>query len=447
MLYPQCVPASIAMPPPTGVVEPPDKVFDWLSDTGTALHLVGKNSLSARELAKIRTVTPVSLHTPNGVVTVNQAIDLFVKSLQTNITALVMEDSPNALSVGKLVKESGLEFSWLPEAPDRPFFVLRNGMVTDLTVRHDTPSLTSACRPKIPAASGEIAEGEPELLCEICDDGAGTEKFAFSQEVAADRADPELNGILEPSSDYMAANTDDASSGFVGPAAITDVDLKREAMSDIHQLDHFPKNPFCEICCMSKPVAFPARKKSEDERIIQTSAFGDYVLADHITTNRADNEGGEGEKVALMLIDEHTKYRDVYPAGTKAADANKLHLMDFMGNDTGKQCYSDSAKEIKNAVEACGMLNPTGTPHRPTSRGRIEVNVKASIEGARANLYQSGLEHKWWPQAIKHWNTVTNVNRRSILRTTLHGSDERARPSKARLFPLELKSPIVFRET
>ena len=117
--------------------------------------------------------------------------------------------------------------------------------------------------------------------------------------------------------------------------------------------------------------------------------------------------------------------------------------MDFMGNDTGKQCYSDSAKEIKNAVEACGMLNPTGTPHRPTSRGRIEVNVKASIEGARANLYQSGLEHKWWPQAIKHWNTVTNVNRRSIFTHDTPWERRTGTPFKGKILPFGAK--IAYR--
>ena len=39
------------------------------------------------------------------------------------------------------------------------------------------------------------------------------------------------------------------------------------------------------------------------------------------------------------------------------------------------------------------------------------MHVKAAVEGTRTNLYASGLEHKQWPKAMKHWTAAANINR------------------------------------
>ena len=105
---------------------------------------------------------------------------------------------------------------------------------------------------------------------------------------------------------------------------------------------------------------------------------------------------------ALHIIDHFTTYRDSYPDKSKAAINVKLAFRDFLGDDSAFAVFSDAAGEIKNAAESLDLLNPTRAPHRPTSRGLVEVHVKACIEGTRCNLSASGLEHKRWPYAVKH---------------------------------------------
>ena len=61
-----------------------------------------------------------------------QALDLHIPALKVDIAALIMKDSPNALSIGKLVKESGLGFHWIPERPEGPFFRLPDGTVVEM---------------------------------------------------------------------------------------------------------------------------------------------------------------------------------------------------------------------------------------------------------------------------------------------------------------------------
>ena len=77
------IPACPASPfqVPEGVFEAPQKIERWLGDTGTALHLVNRHDLTARELARIRTGPKIALHTPNGRVESNQLIDFYIPSL------------------------------------------------------------------------------------------------------------------------------------------------------------------------------------------------------------------------------------------------------------------------------------------------------------------------------------------------------------------------------
>ena len=53
-----------------------------------------------------------------------------------------MQDSPNALSIGRLVRQSGLDFIWEHEEPDDPIFILPDGGAVRGSVKYDTPFIS-----------------------------------------------------------------------------------------------------------------------------------------------------------------------------------------------------------------------------------------------------------------------------------------------------------------
>ena len=120
----------------------PSAIKFWLADTGTAVHLANRGDLTAEEVANIKIVPPIHLHTPNGVVCVKEALDKYIPSLNVSVEVMVMQDSPNALSVGRLVRQSGLDFIWEHEEPDDPVFILPDGSTVHGSVKYDTPVIS-----------------------------------------------------------------------------------------------------------------------------------------------------------------------------------------------------------------------------------------------------------------------------------------------------------------
>ena len=152
-------------------------------------------------------------------------------------------------------------------------------------------------------------------------------------------------------------------------------------------------------------MARPAWKRSEHDKELEKQKlfeFGESLLADHIVTIKDENQGLGKEQAAFQIVDEFTGYRAVYPDTSRSKERNKLHLVHFLGDTQGKHLFSDDAKEISVAAAECGILAREGTPHRPTSRAKIEVQVN----------------HKFWPLAITFWNTATNAVRRAADNTT-----------------------------
>ena len=153
------------LPKPAGNFPAPENIVVWLSDTGTALHLVGEKNLSTEELSRVRKISAITLHTPNGPTTANRAIDFWLPALDINISALVLKDSPNALSVGKIVRESGLDFFWSHQEPDVPTYILPDGSLAEHVVQFDTPSINIREMPSPAECCSGAGEPRQSLGC------------------------------------------------------------------------------------------------------------------------------------------------------------------------------------------------------------------------------------------------------------------------------------------
>ena len=80
--------------------------------------------------------SPLLLTTANGIITSNHVTVKHVEMLG-NLDFRVLDDTPNLLSVGRLIREGGLTFVWGPCEP--PMFILPNGDAVLLEVIDDVP--------------------------------------------------------------------------------------------------------------------------------------------------------------------------------------------------------------------------------------------------------------------------------------------------------------------
>ena len=84
-------------------------------------------------------------------------------------------------------------------------------------------------------------------------------------------------------------------------------------------LTHWPKNKYCPSCVRAKLNRKPARRLHRSTSTTVTK-FGDLVNADHIISMSESAAGLTGERDALIIVDRHSGYMDVFPLHSKSAD-------------------------------------------------------------------------------------------------------------------------------
>ena len=85
---------------------------DPVGDSGAAFHMIGLESLSPDERDTIYSGKPVSLCTANGLVSEHRRVDLFVQQLDITLTFLVLDKTPKAISLGRLLADQEWNLWW-----------------------------------------------------------------------------------------------------------------------------------------------------------------------------------------------------------------------------------------------------------------------------------------------------------------------------------------------
>ena len=79
------------------------------------MHCVGEESLTSSEKATAQPLSePIPISTTNGVITVTHYATICVTSLQIEVFALILQNSPSSLPLGKLIREHEFNFSLVP---------------------------------------------------------------------------------------------------------------------------------------------------------------------------------------------------------------------------------------------------------------------------------------------------------------------------------------------
>jgi hypothetical protein len=391
---------------------------EWLMDTGSGVDIVSRASVAGCK----RFVTKnagITLMTANGELDASDEIEVYIKCVDTHVRLLVLDDSPNVLSTGKLCVDQGWGFHWHPFSK--------------------TPYMTKP-------GSGERVYMTVDQYCPYMkDSGAAVPSFTLTPETRDNHtlaAAAPLRALAEASESGIApdappplgderaappaADTDaDAdlvrdlpkaveASGVGGTGLHDDAggdgrrDLKAEARSFDHLLRHMPFNKYCETCVRAKMLRRPARRATHPAGEAPKK-FGDLVNADHIIAQSDEAMGLTGERDALAIVDRYSDYKDCFPLYTKDADEAQGALIEFFGTARPKYMWTDSAPELIRAIKNMKVPHGKATPSRHQNNGYCERVVRKIVEGARALLEHAGLPSCFWTYAVRHWCFMDNV--------------------------------------
>ena len=119
----------------------PSLVMVWLMDTGCGFDLVQKSNVDHLEKAFRPASQVVRLNTANGETVVKEEISLKIPQLSESIRALILDSTPDVLSIGQRVVEKGYDFYWRHKYHNTPLLVTPSGQPIALEVSGNIPYL------------------------------------------------------------------------------------------------------------------------------------------------------------------------------------------------------------------------------------------------------------------------------------------------------------------
>ena len=110
---------------------------EWLQDTGSPNDLVDRQDLLPEILKHSEPAEcPVTLCTAGGEIIVDKQIKLQVGATREEIYALLLDDSPSVMSIGKRCMRLGFDFVWRGYS-NSPYYILPDKRKVKMTVIGD----------------------------------------------------------------------------------------------------------------------------------------------------------------------------------------------------------------------------------------------------------------------------------------------------------------------
>ena len=280
-----------------------------IGDTGSGVHIVGRQELPKGYARNVKCANHTfRLNTANGRIKTKSVIDLKSVAINRPFEAVILDDSPCAISLGRFCIDHGYSFYW-PRGSTAPYLIDERGRRVIFEVDNYVPYVSHASAASLPVEMVEADEDLPQHMWEA--PSAGDEAAVRAAEMA--EADPPEGGAPK------------------GKVALPPRDLVKEAVSVNHLMTHLPKNPHCSACQRAKIMTKPARRKLKGRRNRKVKRFGDIVTADHVWAKSHNDEGVdyngiESVKFALVISDHHTDWLECHPAAGKSAEDTRRAL-------------------------------------------------------------------------------------------------------------------------
>ena len=84
---------------------------EFIVDSGAGFHCVQRSNLSNVELQTLKNTTSIALQTANGMVNANQVVQVYIQELRLKLWALILDNTPCLLSMGRLCRQHGFTFT------------------------------------------------------------------------------------------------------------------------------------------------------------------------------------------------------------------------------------------------------------------------------------------------------------------------------------------------
>ena len=167
----------------------------------------------------------------------------------------------------------------------------------------------------------------------------------------------------------------------------------------------------------------------------------DLLHMDYLVINI---EGRSEERYALILTDDHSGMKFVFPTKTRggaeilATFKLWLPLAERLSDRKLKALRSDNAKEFTDGVfgnflRDRGVEHQTTVPYEHEQNGLAERSNRTLLERARTILLESGLDKMFWPDALKTAAYTSNRSPYAELPVTPYEAFSGIKPNLAHL--------------
>ena len=387
-----------ATPYSKGVAMPVTEVA-WIADTGSAQDLISQRIVSHDRIYE--SCEPLDLITANGPYRASQQTEIDIPILSSKICPYVLEDTPAVISVGRRCVDQNWDFVW--KGSKDPYFKKPDGTKIKLNVKDYVPYLPSKSGFALAAIGHPFQDPEDAS-------GNGMPNAFIPRENAIPAMPGEAPLVIDPGgADDIVEEITHPPPAIPESTGRGEKALRDEACSLRHLMHHTPKNPYCEVCKRAK-MTKPVSRKSEGSTLVTAEAFGDHITADHLITRSEEEEGIDGDRVAMVVKDVATNFRYIYPSARKTTRDCVSAMKHFTSHkDKIGVFYSDGAPELIATANELSWRHQTSVGYVSKSNAVAERNLRAVLDGARINLEQSGLHHSYWPQAARHYCMAHNI--------------------------------------
>lgn len=170
-------------------------------------------------------------------------------------------------------------------------------------------------------------------------------------------------------------------------------------------------NHFCAACVEGKQHCSPHPKSAS-----KTSNPGEIIHADLCGPLEEKSLGGS--KYFLLIKDDYSHYRKVYPLSEKNQAAGKLEVFITCSINQGikiKTLRTDNGGEfvnnsVKRMLELHGIIHQTSVAYTPAQNGKIEREMRTVMEATRTMLKAKSLNKNLWAEAV---NTAVYILNRT----------------------------------
>ena len=373
----------------------------YIVDSGASFHIVDFSELSKDEQLTVKELPePITLKTANGYNEATHYAIVYVKELGMSVKAILLEDSPAILSLGRLCRKDGFEFRW-PQGepgPSNEPHLIKDGHTYNLFSDNDVPHVTAAKEVKQPVESVKHnASPESDEVKKMKAERDEMKKAIDEFKITMDKNKEALEKAKEECLKHKKAESN--------RIAYKSKKLKKNSCktSEHNIFTHFPKDPACRICQLSKVQKAHCKIKTEHkgDDLPIPQKFGDAITCDHKILNE-DQEDAEEQHNIFVILDRYSQFLQAYAAKQKSTEETKKAFQRyFEPNQEPEHVYSDNSKEIKKACDELGYTHDTSTPHRSETNGVAERAVRRVREGTAAVLTQSGFTEHWWSLAMQ----------------------------------------------